>query len=110
MQDLAHRDPQGPVVVLGGGLAGLTASIASGAEVYEAEDSVGGVAASDRRDGFAFDRGIHVMQSVPARILKLLDEAGVELNVRNRRAFIYSHGTYTPYPFQVNTGIGRAHV
>ncbi len=103
MQDQAHPGAEAPIVVLGGGLAGLTASIASGAEVYEAEDGVGGVAASDRRDGFAFDRGIHVMQSVPARILKLLDDVGVELNVRNRRAFIYSHGTYTPYPFQVNT-------
>ncbi len=103
MQEQAHLARNGPVVILGGGLTGLAASIASGAEIYEAEGAVGGIASSDHCEGFAFDRGIHVMQGMPARIRKLLDDAGVRLNVRSRRAFIHSHGTFTPYPFQVNT-------
>lgn len=92
-----------PVVILGGGLAGLGASLVSGAPVYEADERAGGVAASDFHEGFAFDRGIHVMQATPPRILGILADLGVRLTERNRRAFIYSHGTYTPYPFQVNT-------
>lgn len=102
---LSRDDPclPEPVVILGGGLAGLSASVASGAPVYEGEGIVGGAAASDRTDGFVFDRGIHVLQTDNARILTLLGKAGVRLNRRSRRAFIYSHGVYTPYPFQVNT-------
>lgn len=91
------------MVILGGGLAGLSASIACGAPVYEADDRSGGIASTDRSEGFAFDRGIHVMQATPPRILKLLDEVGVKLNKRNRLAYIYSHGAYFAYPFQVNT-------
>lgn len=92
-----------PIVVLGGGLAGLAAGIASGGPVYEATERVGGVAASDVRDGFTFDRGIHVLQAASERVMQLLTEVGVEFDLHSRQAFIYSHGTYTPYPFQVNT-------
>ena len=95
--------PAQPLVILGGGLAGLAASLASRAPVYEADEAPGGVAASDREEGYAFDRGIHVLQTRNARILKLLEESGVELNEHRRRAFIYARGVYTPYPFQVNT-------
>jgi protoporphyrinogen oxidase len=92
-----------PTIILGGGIAGLAASYACGAAVYEADDRPGGVAASDCVDGFTFDRGIHVLQTGNARILRLLDELGIRLIEHSRRAFIYSHQTYTPYPFQVNT-------
>ncbi len=103
MQDRTQRVSSEPVVVLGGGLAGLSAAITCGAAVYEAEDVVGGVAASDRAEGFAFDRGIHIMQAAPAKVLRLLDEVGVRLVSHSRRAYIYSHGVFTAYPFQVNT-------
>jgi protoporphyrinogen oxidase len=92
-----------PIVVLGGGIAGLAASLASGAPVYEAQHHVGGVAASDSQDGFTFDRGIHVLQTANTKVMKLLDDVGVRLNSRSRQAYIYSHDTYTAYPFQVNT-------
>src|SRR5687768_642661 len=91
------------LLVLGGGLAGLAASYACGAPVYEAQAQPGGVAASDRREGFAFDRGIHVLQTRNARILELHETIGVRLRGLSRRAYIYSGGVYTPYPFQVNT-------
>ena len=92
-----------PIVILGAGISGLAASLASGAPVYEAEHHVGGVAASDSRDGFTFDRGIHILQTSHPKVQKLLDESGVRLQERSRQAYIYSHGSYTAYPFQVNT-------
>ena len=92
-----------PIVILGAGISGLAASLASGAPVYEAEHHVGGVAASDSLNGFTFDRGIHILQTNHPKVQKLLDDSGVRLNERSRQAYIYSRGTYTAYPFQVNT-------
>lgn len=92
-----------PIVVLGGGIAGLAAALTSSAPVYESETVVGGVAASDSQQGFTFDRGIHILQSANARVHQLLADAGVQLHSRSREAYIRSHGTYTAYPFQVNT-------
>ena len=100
----SHRPARSEsIVILGGGVAGLAASVVTGAPVYEADSRVGGVAASDSGNGFTFDRGIHILQTKNARVLKLLDDAGVRLNDYSRRAYIYSHDTYSPYPFQVNT-------
>lgn len=92
-----------PIVILGGGIAGLAASLVSGAPVYEAQARAGGVAASDSHEGFTFDRGIHVLQTANPRVMKLFDDVGVQFDGRSRQAYIYSHGTYTAYPFQVNT-------
>jgi len=91
------------IAILGGGLAGLAASIACGAPVFEAENAVGGVAASDSENGFVFDRGIHILQTSNPRVLAQIADSGVRLDDRSRLAFIHSHGTYTAYPFQVNT-------
>ena len=95
--------PAEPIVILGAGVTGLAASIASGAPVYEADDTVGGIAASDTSDGFTFDRGIHILQAPSPRVLHLLQDCGVRMNEHSRKAFIHSHGTYSAYPFQVNT-------
>lgn len=103
MDLIESTPPQCKTLILGGGLAGLAASIVNGAPIFEASQHVGGVAASDTRDGFTFDRGIHILQSNNAKILSLLEECGISLESRNRQAYIYSHGTYTAYPFQVNT-------
>ena len=91
------------VVILGGGLAGLTASMYTGAPVYEAEHAGGGVAVSDSIDGFVFDRGIHVLQTKNQMVLDLLAELGVNFTSHSRNAHIYSHKRYAAYPFQVNT-------
>jgi protoporphyrinogen oxidase len=91
------------VVILGGGVAGLAASLASGAPVYEAGDEAGGAARSRRVGGFTFDHGIHILQTEQPAILDMLRELGISLCTRQRQAMIYSHGTYTAYPFQVNT-------
>ncbi len=90
-------------IILGGGLAGLAASLYSTAPVYEASNKVGGVAASDTIDGFTFDRGIHILQTQNETVIKLLKDLDVNMFEHSRHAYIYSFNTYTAYPFQVNT-------
>ncbi|MCB1860757.1 MAG: FAD-dependent oxidoreductase [Gammaproteobacteria bacterium] len=90
-------------IILGGGLAGLAASVYSEAPIFEAEDHIGGVAASDTVDGFTFDRGIHILQTQNTSVINLLNDIGVDMLTHDRHAYIYSHETYTAYPFQVNT-------
>jgi protoporphyrinogen oxidase len=99
----AQTEDAAPVVVLGGGLAGLAAAAVSGAPVYEADGAIGGTAASDCIDGFAFDRGIHVLQTTNQRLLAVLQDEGLALGVRLRQAYIHSRHAYTAYPFQINT-------
>lgn len=81
----------------------MAASASSGAPIYEAGDAPGGVAFSDRDEGFVFDRGIHILQTTNASILTLFRELGIQFLEHKRRAYIYSHKTYTAYPFQINT-------
>ena len=81
------------LVILGGGLSGLAASVFTGAPGYEGEGRPGGVASSDTTDGFVFDRGIHILQTRNERVLALLGELGVELLNHSRNAYIYSRDT-----------------
>ena len=89
--------------ILGGGVAGLAASLASGTSVYEAGSGVGGVAQSRTIDGFTFDHGIHVLQTQSDPIHRLFEDLDIGLCTKERQAMIYSHRTHTPYPFQINT-------
>lgn len=98
-----RQDTEHDIVILGGGLAGLAASLETGAPVYEAEADWGGASASDRCDGFTFDRGIHLLQTTNMKIVEMLEELGVEWNVIERSAHIYAYGKYTAYPFQINS-------
>lgn len=100
---LPEAEDAAPIVVLGGGLAGLAAGAVSGAPVFEADGTIGGTAASDCCDGFAFDRGIHVLQTANQRLLEVVEDAGLTLGVRSRQAYIHSRHAYTAYPFQINT-------
>ena len=92
-----------PIAILGGGLAGLAASMACKAPVFEAADHPGGVGASDEVDGFVFDRGIHVLNTKSPKVLSFLADIGVDMVRVERIASIYSHGVYSAYPFQVNS-------
>jgi protoporphyrinogen oxidase len=98
-----ESDDTSPIIILGGGLAGLVAALHTGAPVYEAEGNCGGQAASDSYDGFTFDRGIHVLQTTNVQILQFLEEIGVQFNVIDRSAHIYAFGKFTAYPFQINS-------
>lgn len=94
---------QHDIIILGGGLAGLSASKRCKAPVFEAAPHSGGAGFSDMVDGFVFDRGIHVLNTKSPKFLAFLQDLGVDMGLRNRVAYIYSHKRYTAYPFQVNT-------
>jgi len=95
------------IVIVGAGLAGLsTAYHLSGTpyRLYEREEQVGGLCRSYQKDGFTFDYTGHLLHFRQPEIKALVERllAG-KLQRHNRKSFIYSHKTYTEYPFQVNT-------
>ena len=98
------------VLVLGGGLAGLSTAYhlneLGGPEalVVEKNADVGGMAATVSKDGFLFDHTGHLLHLHDAYGKKLvLDMLGENLAVHERSSWIYSSGAYTRYPFQANT-------
>jgi len=90
-------------IILGGGLAGLSAAYHSNFSVYEAQNIIGGTAGSICKNGYVFDFGIHVLHSKDPFFHNLMQELGVEFVRCERKAWIYSFGAYAAYPFQVNT-------
>lgn len=96
------------VVILGGGLAGLSAGYGlrngdASFAIYEAEDRPGGVARSVEQDGFTFDHGPHILFPRVERAKELIKQllAG-NLVERSREAWIYHHSQqiFTRFPFQ----------
>src|SRR5512134_309271 len=95
------------IVIVGAGLAGLsTAYHLSGVpyRLFEREQEVGGLCRSYKKDGFTFDYTGHLLHFRQAEIKALVEKllAG-KLQKHARQSFVYSHRTYTEYPFQVNT-------
>ncbi len=93
-------------LVIGAGLAGLAAALYREGEavVVEASGKVGGKATTEHRDGFTFDVTGHWLHlrddEIRALALRLLgDDHFARIQRRSR---IWSHGTYTRYPFQAN--------
>ena len=91
------------IVILGGGLSGLSACYHGKGLVYEKSNTSGGQASSKNENGFIFDEGIHVMHTKNKYILSLMDKLKVDMEIRERNAWIVSHGSMTRYPFQANT-------
>jgi len=97
-------------VVLGGGLAGLTAAYTlqeAGVEcvVLEREERPGGHARSIEVDGYVFDYGPHILFTNDARMEALIrDLLGDNMRAQERQAFIYhgAHDLYTRFPFQAH--------
>jgi len=95
------------VVILGAGLAGLSAAYYLGSAetlLVERHDEVGGLCRSFRQAGFTFDCTGHLLHvkdpELRRWVQELLPDGWVELR---RSAWIASHGVLTPYPFQANT-------
>lgn len=92
------------MIILGAGLAGLSAAYHGGGILYEKAGEAGGNCISPAINGYTFDLGIHVLHTRNEYVLKLLQHGlNVELREDERSAWIYSFGKLTRYPFQANT-------
>ncbi len=99
------------VLILGGGLAGLSTAYHLERRgrrgryiLVEKKDQVGGMAGSTKVDGFTFDftgHLLHLHDPYGKKLIMDLLKGNAELLTRN--AWIYSHKTFTRYPFQANT-------
>lgn len=100
--------PKKRIVILGAGLAGLSAAWhlqRKGSEclIFEKESEVGGLCRSKNINGFTFDYDGHLLHFKHSYAFNLIkDLLGDNLAEHKRRAWIYSYDRYTPYPFQAN--------
>lgn len=100
-----RRSRDAEVIILGGGLCGLSAAyhLKGGWRIFEAEGRVGGLARSERIRGHTFDQTghwLHLRDPGMTRLARRL--LGDELVRVARRSRIFSHGVLTRYPFQAN--------
>jgi protoporphyrinogen oxidase len=98
------------VTVLGGGLAGLSASLFLGRagvahRLFEREAVAGGHAVTTFERGFRFDRTGHLLHLRAPEMKALASELlpGEQYRKLERKSAVFSHGVYTRYPFQANT-------
>lgn len=103
------------ILILGGGLAGLSTAYHLGDEphlVLEATDAPGGLCGTREVDGFHFDYTGHLLHLRDARAERLVGELmpGAFRTVA-RRARIRTKGVDLPFPFQANLhGLPREQV
>ncbi|MGE3163916.1 MAG: FAD-dependent oxidoreductase [Planctomycetota bacterium] len=95
------------LVVIGGGICGLAAAeeatrLGCRVVVIEQQATCGGLLRTDRRDGFAFDRGGHrFITSLPWVLERVTALLGPRLLLRERRSFILFEGERIAYPLEV---------
>jgi len=96
-----------PILILGGGLAGLGAAyfLRHPWRLVERSDRVGGLIKTEDLDGFLFDPTGHWLHLRDAEVKSLVHERWLkdQLVTIQRRAAIYSRGVFTRFPYQVNT-------
>ena len=98
------------VVILGAGLTGLSAayhlekSNFFDYKLFEKNNTVGGLVRSVQQDGFTFDFTGHLIHINDSYFKEFLDTVvNMEtLSSHQRQSFVYSHGTYTPFPYQMH--------
>jgi protoporphyrinogen oxidase len=93
------------VVILGGGLTGISAAAHLRAPwvLFEKEARLGGHARTDERDGYRFDKTGHWLHLRDPAVKQLVaDLLPGQMETVARKARIFSHGALTRYPFQAN--------
>lgn len=70
--------------------------------LIEREEEVGGLCRSFALAGCVFDLGGHAFFTRHQHVAELLSRLGGPPACQERRAWVYSHGGYVPYPFQSN--------
>jgi len=93
------------VVIIGAGFAGLSAAsrLKKDYIVLEKNSRPGGLCRSEHVNGFTFDYTGHFLHLRNSEAEKfILKAAGKKLRKIQRKAFIYSRGVYTKYPYQAN--------
>ena len=98
------------IVIIGAGLTGISTAYHLEQQnffdyiLFEKEQNIGGLCGSVYQDGYTFDftgHLLHVSDNYFESLIK--DVVGFEnMNQIKRRSFIFSHNTYTKYPFQIN--------
>lgn len=89
------------VVILGGGIAGLSLAsfIERQAIVLESKDQVGGLSRSYSLNGIVYDIGPHIMFSKNKQVLDL-HTSMIETNRLRRSNKIFYKGRFVKYPFE----------
>jgi protoporphyrinogen oxidase len=93
------------IIIIGAGPAGLSAAyhLDSDFVVLEKEDAPGGLCRSFDLAGATFDLGGHAFFTRHQYVRDLLERLSeTKPFTQPRRAWVYSHGVFVPYPFQMN--------
>jgi len=101
-----HNHTNVPIVILGAGLAGLSAAyhLSSPYEVFEKESDPGGAARSFTVNGFTFDYAVHILYTKDPYASWLIQELlGPNFTRQQRSSWVCSHDVHTRYPYQANT-------
>ncbi|MBN1113886.1 MAG: NAD(P)-binding protein [Oligoflexia bacterium] len=92
-------------VIIGAGFAGIAAAYGLKKDflILEKEGRPGGLCRTDVVKGFVFDYTGHFLHlRKPETAAFVMKNSKTPLKKISRKAFIYSHGVYTDYPYQVN--------
>jgi protoporphyrinogen oxidase len=110
---LRRLDGGARTAILGAGPGGLTAAYVLAraqrpAVVFEADDTVGGIARTVEYDGYRFDMGGHRFFTKLQPVQQLwVEMLGTELLTRPRLSRIYYDGTYFAYPLKLQDVVRR---
>jgi protoporphyrinogen oxidase len=94
------------IVILGAGVAGLSAAFhleGKDYQIFEKEGEVGGLCRSVVHNGFTFDYTGHLLHIGQSYTQELLNDLLPDQLIRHqRRSSIFFQGSYVPFPFQAN--------